>query len=331
MPDWNLLASSHTLQIKNFAFSGGENVDITLHCRTLGTLNAARDNAVLLLHGTTGSSVQFLQPGMADALFDKGQPLDHARYFLVLPDAIGHGESSKPSTTGGGSFPQYSYTDIVNAQHRLIREEFHIERLRLILGTSMGGMNTWMWGYLYPDMAKALMPIACLPQKLAGRNLLFRRLMLAIIEDGTTYREGSTQLPPMSVGLAWNIFQMMVSSATKLERELTSPEAADRHIADIIEKGKSNPALDVLWEFRASFDYDPAGHLKRILAPVLNVNFADDEINAPGFPSSEALITSLPNGRLVIVEAGQKSEGHQTLSKAEVWQSYVADLLATTG
>ena len=330
MPDWNSLASSHTLQVKQFAFSDGENLDITLHCRTLGALNPAKDNAVLLLHGTTGSSLQFLQPSMADALFDKGQPLDCARYFLILPDAIGHGESSKPSTTGGASFPQYSYTDIVNAQHRLIREKFNIESLRLILGTSMGGMNTWMWGYLYPDAAKALMPIACLPQRLAGRNLLFRRLMLAMIEDGTTYRESSTQPPPMSVGLAWNIFQMMVSSAATLERELTSPEAADRHITDIIEKGKSNPALDVLWEFRASFDYDPARHLKQILAPLLNVNFADDEINAPGLSSSEALITSLPNGRLVIVDAGDKSLGHQTLFKAEVWQSHVAQLLVAT-
>jgi homoserine O-acetyltransferase/O-succinyltransferase len=331
MPEWNSLASSHTLQVKDFAFSGGENSDITLHCRTLGALNAAKDNAVLLLHGTTGSSLQFLQPSMADALFDKGQPLDCARYFLILPDAIGHGESSKPSTTGGASFPQYSYTDIVNAQHRIVREKFHLDRLRLILGTSMGGMNTWMWGYLYPGVAKALMPIACLPQKLAGRNLLFRRLMLAIIEHATKHGESNGESLFLSVGLAWNIFQMMVSSAAKLEGELTSPEGADQHIMDVIEKGKKNPALDVLWEFRASFDYDPSRHLKQIIAPLLNVNFADDEINAPGFSSSEALITLLPDGRLVIVDAGQKSEGHQTLSKAEVWQSYLAELLAITG
>ena len=166
MPDWKSFASSHTLQVKKFAFTCGEKLDIALHCRTLGTLNAARNNAVLLLHGTTGSSLQFLQPRMADALFSEGQPLDCTRYFLILPDAIGHGQSSKPSTLGGTNFPEYSYTDVVNAQHRVVQDLFSLEQLRLILGTSMGGMYTWMWGYLYPGMAKALMPVACLPEKL---------------------------------------------------------------------------------------------------------------------------------------------------------------------
>ena len=329
MPDWKAQASSHTLQVKQFAFSNGEMLDITLRCQTLGSLTPAKDNAVLLLHGTTGSGSQFLQSGIADALFRSGQPLDLTKYFLILPDAIGHGESSKPSTTSGANFPQYSYTDVVNAQHRVVRDLFGLDGLRLILGTSMGGMNTWMWGYLYPGFARALMPVACLPQKLTGRNLLFRRTILAIIEAGM--RDGNeTNVASRNVGLAWNVFQLMVSSPAKLGRELTSPEAADQHIAEATKKGEGNPPLDVLWEFRASFDYDPAPNLQQIRVPLLNLNFADDQINAPGFAESEALIASLPHGRLMIVDAGDKSLGHQTLSAAEVWQAYVAELLTIT-
>jgi homoserine O-acetyltransferase/O-succinyltransferase len=330
MPDWNSLATPHTLQLEGFSFSNGDNCHIKLHCRTLGALNRAKDNAVLLLHGTTGSSVQFLQPGMADALFNNGQPLDYSRYFLLAPDAIGHGESSKPSTTGGTNFPQYSYTDIVKAQHRIVQDLFGLQQLRLILGTSMGGMNTWMWGYLYPDVAKALMPVACLPQKLAGQNLLFRRLMLAMIEACAERQDDDTNSLSLGVGFAWNVFQLMVNSPAKLGRELTTPVEADQYITEAMAKGRTNPPLDVLWEFRASFDYDPANQLQRILAPLLTVNFADDQINAPGYKALEAFVAALPHGRAVIVDAGERSLGHQTLSRAEVWQSHVADLLAAT-
>ena len=330
MAEWKSLVSSHTLQVEQFAFSGGEKQDITLHCRTLGTLHPGKDNAVLLLHGTTGSGLQFLQPEMADPLFGSRKPLDSAKYFLILPDAIGHGESSKPSTSSGASFPQYSYTDIVKAQHRLVRELFGVQRLRLILGTSMGGMNTWMWGYLYPATAKALMPIACLPQKLAGRNLLFRRLMLAIIEAGTKCQNGHPNVASEAVGLAWNVFQMMVSSPAKLERELGDPEVTDRHILDTMKKGEGNDPLDVLWEFRASSDYDPGEHLSQILAPLLTVNFADDQINAAGFPTLDKLIAKVSQGRAVIVDAGENALGHQSLSRSELWQSYVTELLVAT-
>ena len=191
-------------------------------------------------------------------------------------------------------------------------------------------MNTWMWGYLYPGTAKALMPIACLPQKLAGRNLLFRRLMLAIIEAGTRCQNGNPNPPSEALGLAWNVFQMMVSSPAKLEQELSDPEVTDRHIADTMKKGEGNHPLDVLWEFRASFDYDPGERLRQILAPLLTVNFADDQINAPGFPTLDTLIAKVSKGRAVIVDAGENSLGHQTLSRSELWQSYVTELLVAT-
>ncbi len=328
MPDWRALASSHTLEVEQFPFQSGERSDLTLHCRTLGQPNAAKDNAVLLLHGTTESSLQFLQPDMAEALFKRTQPLDCEKYFLILPDAIGHGESSKPSKTAGTSFPQYSYTDIVNAQHRIVTELFGFDNLRLVLGTSMGGMNTWMWGYLYPAMTKALMPIACLPQKLAGQNLLFRRLILAIIEADGKFRSDDMSEPSLGVGLAWNLFHMLTGSRAKLEQELASPEAADQRIQEVIKKSGTQSPLDVLWEFEASSDYDPAPHLQEITASLLTVNFRDDQINLQGFPALEGAVAKMPRARAVFVEAGEASEGHQTLSKAALWASYVSTILA---
>ena len=174
------------------------------------------------------------------------------------------------------------------------------------------------------------MPVTCLPQKLAGQNLLFRRLMLVMIQACAERQGNDTNASSLAVGFAWNVFQLMVNSLAKLERDLTTPEAADQYIAEAMKKGKENPPLDVLWEFRASFDYEPAHQLQRIVAPLLTVNFADDQINAPGFIALEDHIAALPLGRAVIVDAGENSLGHQTLSRAEVWQSHVADLLAVT-
>lgn len=172
----------------------------------------------------------------------------------------------------------------MNAQHRVVQKLFGLTSLRLIVGTSMGGMNTWMWGYLFPAVAKALMPVACLPQKISGQNLLFRRLMLAMIEADPKFRSGDMSAPSEGVGLAWNLFQMLISSQAQLERELTDPKAADQRIQDTIQKAAGELPLDVLWEFRASFDYDPSEHIDQISVPLLAVNFADDQINAQGFP-----------------------------------------------
>jgi homoserine O-acetyltransferase/O-succinyltransferase len=319
MSDWKREANSRELLIPNFAFDGGGQTSLHLECRTLGQLNAAKDNAILLLHGTTGSSAQFLQPKMAEALFAEDGPLDMREYFLVIPDAIGHGESSKPSTESGEDFPQYTYHDIVRAQKMVVQQLFGIDRLRLILGTSMGGMNTWMWGILYSGMSRALMPIACLPRKISGLNLLFRRLMLAIIESNPSEAEGA--------GFAWDLFGLLTQSPARLHGGIRDPSAADAWLKDMAERSSQTTRMDALWEFRAALDYDPADDLHRIRVPLLSINFADDQINSPGFAELADDIQHVVNGRSVIINASDQSYGHQTHSHADVWQHYVSDLL----
>jgi homoserine O-acetyltransferase/O-succinyltransferase len=194
MTDWKQRTQAHEMQVPQFEFPSGESRTLRLHCRTLGSLNAARDNAVLLLHGTTGSGTQFLEPDTADFLFRTGQPLDVDHFFIILPDAIGHGNSSKPSDASE-VFRHYGYVDIVRVQHLVVNELLGIHHLRLVLGTSMGGMNTWMWGITYPHMMDALMPIACLPCSIRGMNLLFRRLMLALIQADLSCSAVTANLP----------------------------------------------------------------------------------------------------------------------------------------
>ena len=232
---------------------------------------------MLLLHGTTGSGKQFLQPGMADALFGAGQPLDAARHFIIMPDALGHGESSKPSDGFGLSFPRYTYGDMVRAQHLLVTRHLGLGHLRLVLGTSMGGMQTWMWGEAYPDMMDALMPVASLPEQVTGRNLLWRRLLLELIRTDPGYRAGGKA---EALGLAWTVFKLFVESPARMAAGLPDVATADALIRKVAaEAVAAEDPNDVIWEFEASQDYDPAPGLGRIAAPLLAVNFADDEVN----------------------------------------------------
>jgi homoserine O-acetyltransferase/O-succinyltransferase len=221
--DWLKTARAATYTVPGFKFADGGTLDLRLHYRTLGVLAPNRRNAVLMLHGTTGASRQFLQPSTADFLFAVGQPLDIGRYFIIMPDAIGHGGSSKPSDGLETAFPRYCYADIVGVQHRLVTEGLGLERLRLILGTSMGGMQTWMWGERYPDMMDALLPIASLPERVGGRNLLWRRLLIKVIQLGEDERRGASTQQPSSLGLAWNLFELMVDSPAHLRTALAGP------------------------------------------------------------------------------------------------------------
>jgi homoserine O-acetyltransferase len=331
MTDWLTTARAATYTVPGFAFADGGNLDLRLHYRTLGALAPDRGNAVLMLHGTTGSSAQFLQPTTADFLFAVGQPLDAGKYFIILPDAIGHGGSSKPSDGLEAAFPRYCYADIVEAQHRLVTEGLGLERLRLVLGTSMGGMHTWMWGERYPDMMDALLPIASLPERVVGRNLLWRRLLIKLVQlDEDERRGASTQQPP-SLGLAWNVFELMVGSPASLTSVFAGPGDADNHIESVAEEAlKREKANDVIWEFDASRDYDPSAGLDLIQAPLLAVNFADDALNPVELGGLERAITQVKYGRAVTVPVGPKSRGHQTLRVAEVWQDYVRQLLQQT-
>jgi homoserine O-acetyltransferase len=317
--------------VPGFKFADGGNLDLRLHYRTLGALASDRSNAVLMLHGTTGSGRQFLQPGIADFLFAAGRPLDVSKYFIILPDAIGHGGSSKPSDGLETAFPRYCYADIVEAQHRLITEGLGLDRLRMVLGTSMGGMQTWMWGERYPEMMDALLPIASLPEHVGGRNLLWRRLLIKIIQFGEHERRDAPAQQP-SLGLAWNLFELMVGSPARLTTAFAGPSDADQHIESVAKAAlKAENVNDVIWEFDASRDYDAASGLGLIRAPLLAVNFADDELNPVELGGLERAIGQVKYGRAVLVPAGRKSRGHQTLRIAEIWQDYVRELLQQTG
>jgi homoserine O-acetyltransferase len=329
--DWLKTAHAATYTVPGFKFADGGNIDLRLHYRTLGVLSPDRSNAVLMLHGTTGGGRQFLQPSTADFLFAAGQPLDVGQYFIILPDAIGHGGSSKPSDGLEAAFPHYCYADIVGAQHRLVTEELGLERLRLVLGTSMGGMQTWMWGERYPQMMDALLPIASLPERVGGRNLLWRRLLIKIIQLGEDERRGASTQQPPSLGLAWNLFELMVDSPVRLTTAFAGPGDADDHIQSVAEEAlKVEKANDVIWEFDSSRDYDPSAGLRLIQAPLLAVNFADDELNPVELGGLERAIAQVRCGDAVTLPVGPKSRGHQTLRLAEIWQDYVRQLLHQT-
>ena len=227
-----------------------------------------------------------------------GRPLDAGKYFIILPDAIGHGGSNKPSDGLEAAFPRYGYADVVEAQHRLVTEGLGLQRLRLVLGTSMGGMQTWMWGERYPGMMDALMPIASLPEPIAGRNLLWRRLLIKIIQLGEDERRDASTQQPSSIGLAWNLFQLMVDSPAQLATAFAGPGDADNHIQSIAEEAlKVEKVNDVIWEFDASRDYDPSAGLGLIQAPLLAVNFADDELNPVELGGLERAIAQVRRGQ----------------------------------
>ena len=309
----------------NFLFADGGQTDLRLAYRTLGTLAPDEGNAVLLLHGTVGSGQQFLQPAFADSLFGAGEPLDAREHFVILPDAIGHGRSSKPSDGLGQDFPRYGYGDVVEAQHRLVTEGLGLSRLRLVMGTSMGGMQTWMWGERYPDMMDALMPIASLPERVTGRNLLWRRLLLQVARLDKPGQSGS---PPLGLGLAWVLFQMMAGSPARLAESLNSPEQADAYIQSVAGEAVARESLlDVIWEFEASRDYDPAPHLSRIRALLLAVNFADDAVNPAELGVMDRMIAQVDGGRSVLLPATDTSNGHQTLSDPASWKKHLRGLL----
>ena len=315
--------------------SGAELPSLRLHYRTLGS--PRRDdgeritNAALLLHGTTGDGSQFLHSSLADQLFGPGQPLDVAEHFVVLPDAIGHGGSSKPSDGLRTRFPQYTYGDIVQAQHRLVTEHLGITTLRLVGGVSMGGMQVWMWAERYPEAMRALLPVASLPEPVRGRNLLWRRLLVDTIRSDPGYRDGDYDSQPGGLGTAMNVFTLMTSGVGALEEELDGIPAADAKVADTAKAALSGKdANDIVYAFVASKDYDPSGDLEAIAAPLVAVNFADDELNPAELGVLDRGIRRVRDGRAVLVPRGPKSKGHQTLQVAELWAPHLRDLLERT-
>jgi homoserine O-acetyltransferase len=318
---------------RDFKLQSGETLpEVRLHYTTLGT--PRRDekggvtNAVLMLHGTTGTGKSFLAPNMAGELFGPGQPLDATRWYVILPDGLGRGGSTKPSDGLRAKFPRYGYGDVVAAQHLLVTQGLGVDHLHAVVGTSMGGMQAWMWGERWPDMMDALMPIASQPVQISGRNMIWRRLVTETIRHDPDWNGGEYQQPPQRWTYAVPLFVIMTDSPARLQRQApTRKEAAalyDRVVDDARAKLDAN---DYLYWFESSWDYDPEPDLGRIQARVLAVNFADDAINPPDTGVMERAMSKVRNGKLVLVPASERTIGHQTLTLATVWRPYLEELL----
>lgn len=323
-----------TFIIRDFRFASGETLpELRLHYRTLGS--PARDargrvaNAVLILHGTGGSGAQFLQPQFAGELFGPGQLLDATRHFIVLPDNIGHGRSSKPSDGLRLKFPHYGYEDMVRAQHRLLTEHLGVDHLRLVMGTSMGGMHTWMWGYLFPDFMDGLVPLASVPTAIVGRNRVWRKMLMDAVRDDPAWQGGEYRDPPVQGLKAAIRLQLLMSSAPLAwQKDLPTREQADAFAAAEVERRvKTVDANDLLYYFDASRDYDPSPHLGKIVAPVLAINSADDQINPPELGLMEALMPRVARGTYVLVPASDRTRGHSTHTWAVFWREHLAAFL----
>jgi homoserine O-acetyltransferase len=319
--------------IRDFRFTSGETLaELRIHYRTLG--QPRRDdqgivrNAVLILHGTTGSGEQFLRPEFAGELFGKGQPLDATHYYIILPDGIGHGKSSKPSDGLRARFPRYGYRDMVEAQHRLLTEGLKVNSLRLVLGTSMGGMHTWLWGETYPDFVDALLPLASLPTQIAGRNRLWRRVIIDAIRSDPEWKDGEYKSQPPSLRTATEMLMLMSSNPVLRQKEGPTLKKADEQIGDFVARQlKVLDANDVLYALESSRDYDPGPGLNKIQAPLLAVNFADDLINPPELRILEREIKHVKRGRAIIIPMSDQTRGHGTHTLAVVWKQHLEKLL----
>ena len=323
--------------IKDFDFASGESLpELKIHYVTLGQPIRNKDgvvtNAVMVLHGTGGSNKNFLGPGFAGILFGKGQLLDADKYFIVIPDNIGHGGSSKPSNGLHAKFPHYGYRDMVTAQYRLLTEKLGVDHMRLIMGTSMGGMHSWLWGEMYPDFMDALMPLASLPVEISGRNRFFRRMIIDSIRNDPDWQNGEYKTQPIR-GLTSAIYTLITMSSAPLWNQKQGPtkEAADKLFDDLVTARTAvADANDLLYQIDASRDYNPEPKLETIKAHLMAVNSADDTINPPELGIVEKEIRRIKYGRFVLLPITPETRGHGTHTIASIWQKYLAELLKTS-
>jgi len=320
--------------VRDFRFRSGETLpELHLHYLTLG--QPARDakgnitNAVLILHGTGGSGRQFMAPQFAGVLYGPGALLDTTRYYIVLPDGIGHGRSSKPSDGLHARFPKYDYDDMVHAHYRLLTEYLGVHHLRLVMGTSMGGMQTWVWGETYPDFMDALMPLACQPIAIVGRNRLWRSMVRDAIRNDPEWKGGDYTAQPQA-GLRTGIDMLLIagSAPLQMQKTLATRDSVDRYLERQTESRLATlDANDLLYQVDASRNYDPSPRLDTITAPVMFVNSADDFINPPELGNAEREIQKVKRGRFVLLPISEQTHGHGTHTWAAVWQQYLAELL----
>src|SRR5215510_5507799 len=319
--------------IQNFKFKTGEVLpELSIHYRTIGTpirdASGVVRNAVLILHGTGGSGSGFLGGGFGGQLFDDGQLLDGNKHFIILPDGIGHSRSSKPSDGLHAKFPHYTYDDMVLAQYKLLTEKLGVNHLRLVMGTSMGAMHTWVWGETYPDFMDALMPLASNPMQIAGRNRVIRKMIMDSIRNDPEWKDGEYTQQPHGLVSALYGLMLMTSTPLQWQKQYPTREAADKYLDDQIRsRMASTDANDMLYQYDSSRNYDPSPKLEAIKAPLLAINSADDFVNPPELGMMEREIKRVKHGRFVLIPISDLTRGHGTHSLPAIWKNYLAELL----
>jgi homoserine O-acetyltransferase len=316
--------------LKNFHFRSGETLpEVRIHYHAWGT--PGKDNAVLIVHGTGGSGSSLIRPEFSGELFGPGQLLDASRYFIVLPDALGHGKSSKPSDGLHAKFPKYGYNDMVEAEYRLLTEGFGVKHARLIMGTSMGCMHTWLFGEQHPAYMDALMPLACLPTAMSGRNRVWRKVVIDAIRNDPAWNGGeyTTQPPALrtAVGMLWLMGSNPVLRQKEAPTRARADEVLDAYIAQNLPHDDAN---DLLYQVESSADYDPGPGLEKIEAPLYAVNSADDLVNPPELRILEQEIKRVPHGKAVVIPFSDQTRGHGSHTIAALWKQYLQELLQSS-
>ena len=319
---------------RDFTFGTGDTLpSLNLHYRTIGTprrdTSGVVRNAVLILHGTGGTGAGFLSRTFGGELFGAGQTLDATRYFIILPDGIGHGKSSRPSDGLRARFPKYTYDDMVRAHHAMLVDGLKVNHLRLVLGTSMGAMQCWVWGEMYPDFVDGLVPLASAPTQIAGRNRVMRKMIMDSITHDPAWKKGDyTEQPHDGLVGAINLLMMMTSSPLQWHKSGPTRDAADEWYENQIKSRlASTDANDMLYQYNASRDYDPSPSLDRITAAVLAINSADDVVNPPELGLMEKLMPRVKRGRYILIPTSEQTRGHGTHSLPAVWGKYLEQFL----
>jgi homoserine O-acetyltransferase/O-succinyltransferase len=332
----NPVATQAEAWFDNYKFRDGETLDrVKIHYATLGkphrNAQGDIDNAVLVLHWTGADGRVLLSPTFTKALFEPGRPLDANRYYLIFPDSVGHGQSSKPSDGLKAKFPNYDYGDIVDFQHRLVTETLGIKHLHAILGISMGGMNAWQWAEAYPDMMNGVMPVVSLPIPVSGRNLLWRRMVIDTIRSDPEWQNGDYTMTPRGWIVGYNILRMMIDGVSALQHEVANGQAADKFLDGNRVAAEHVDANDILYSLKSSFSYDPEPELSKIKTKLFALNFADDEFNPDRLQVLQTTVPKLEHGRYVVQPGTPSSPGHFTMTRPDLWAQHVAEFMRWLG
>jgi homoserine O-acetyltransferase/O-succinyltransferase len=324
------------ITLKDFRFTTGESLPVVrMHVTTLGTprrdAKGEIDNAVMILHGTGGTGQQFYRPQFADELFGPGQPLDTKKYYVILPDNLGHGQSSKPSDGMRMAFPKYDYDDMVTAQHRMLTEGLGVKSLQLILGTSMGCMHGFVWGTKHPGFAKRLAPFACNATEIAGRNRMWRKMSIDAIMADPVWNGGNYAMPPEN-GMRTARYLSMIAGGNPIAQQAQFPTRAK--VEEFLATNYASrvagdvDANDQIYQLDSSRTYNPAPLLSKITVPVLWINSADDFINPPGLGLAQKMAKQMPRARFILIPESSETKGHGTHTWAKFWKADLAKLLA---